>query len=174
MEEYRIQPPRLGHIPQLAQLCRETFAEAYKVTLPPDELQVYLDDTFAETRLAEEISNSSMLYRIVLDEDERVRAYIKFQLGQAPDCVAMKNGVELQRFYVALGMVGRGLGGRLLAQGEQLVFERGHDGIWLKVWDGNRQAQRMYAKRGYDVRGEVMYPVGRIERRVLVMARGFG
>jgi GNAT superfamily N-acetyltransferase len=169
-----LQVPEPEHLPSLARLCRQTFAEAYRVTLPKEELEQYLRDTFSERRLAAEIRDPAMLYRILVDDGNMVRAYIKFQQSEAPEWINMANAIELQRFYVDLEVMGRGIGGRLLEQGEQLVRQQGHDGIWLKVWDGNQQAQRIYARRGYQVRGEVMYPVGQVERRVLVMARSFG
>jgi len=163
--------PEKRHVAELAEFCQKTFTDAYRVTLPEKELQTYVEQTFAAERLRAEIQSPLCCYRLAVNPDGRICAYIKCIPSPSPSCVTGRGLVELQRFYVGPGCTGKGTGGRLLTSGEQAMAEKGYATIWLRVWEGNLQAQQMYLKRSYTFCGEEMYRVGREARKVLLMSK---
>ena len=43
--------------------------------------------------------------------------------------------------------------------------------LWIGVWSENLGAQRFYARRGFGIVGEYIFPVGRARDREFIMRR---
>jgi len=67
--------------------------------------------------------------------------------------LTMWRWLMIDGLWIAEGLRGRGLGGRVLAMAEALAFERGCKGSWLGTFDF--QARRFYERHGYRVFAEL-------------------
>ena len=83
----------------------------------------------------------------------------------------MMGQIELQRLYVSDRFRGKGIGKLLSEYGKFISQQNGFKVLWLRVWDGNSAAQKVYLKWGYSFCGEEAYKVGREERKVLIMLK---
>jgi ribosomal protein S18 acetylase RimI-like enzyme len=163
--------PDVSHAEELAALGRQTFIDAYRVTLPEQELLAYVEDAFSVGRIRQEIETSHADYLISLSSRKEICGYIKFVYSRLPLCVTAQQPVELQRLYVKDGFLGKRVGSLLLSHGEELVAAKKYSTVWLRVWEGNKRAQQMYLNRKYSFCGDEMYQVGSEERKVLVMLK---
>ena len=64
-----------------------------------------------------------------------------------------------------------GVAGLLSGYGESISQQKGFKVVWLRVWDGNSIAQKIYLKWGYTFCGEELYRVGKEKRKVLIMMK---
>ena len=67
--------------------------------------------------------------------------------------LTMWRWLMIDGLWVAEGLRGRGLGGRVLAMAEALAFERGCKGSWLGTF--GFQARQFYERHGYRVFAEL-------------------
>ena len=79
---------------------------------------------------------------------------------------------ELKRLYLLRRARGGRTGERLLLEALGWLERQGRRRIWLGVWSGNLAAQRFYARHGFEMVGEHVFPVGRVQDREFAMRRG--
>lgn len=96
--------------------------------------------------------------------------YAHLRPGRAP-AVEGADPVELVRIYVEHHLTGSGYGGRLLQAAIDVARHRGHDTLWLGVWERNLAAQRFYARWGFTEVGEVRFVLGRDIQTDHIMSR---
>ncbi|WP_319507732.1 GNAT family N-acetyltransferase [uncultured Methanolobus sp.] len=167
----RVEQADLSHVSFLSEFGKESFMEAYKVTLPIEELRAYVDDAFSKKLIKNEMESSEALYLICKNAAGEICGYAKFLNSEVPDCVADNNVIELQRLYVKNVSKGKGVGKLLSGNGESIFKKKGFNIVWLRVWDGNVAAQNVYMKWGYIFCGKDWYKVGKEKRKVLVMMK---
>ncbi|WP_445475411.1 GNAT family N-acetyltransferase [Methanococcoides methylutens] len=161
----------LSHVNFLSDFGKGSFIDAYKLTLPIEELRAYVDEAFSEELIRHEIESSEALYLICRNAKSIMCGYAKFVNSEIPDCVVDYEAIELQRLYVRNEYRGNGVGGLLYRYGESLSQQNGSGVVWLHVWDGNTIARKIYLKWGFTICGEGTYKVGREERKVLIMMK---
>src|SRR5690606_20513156 len=86
-----------------------------------------------------------------------------------PD-VAAGDG-ELKRLYLLKAYQGAGWGGRMFDTAMDWLQGNGAGALWIGVWSENFGAQRFYARRGFEIVGEYLFPVGRVRDREFIMRR---
>jgi len=100
---------------------------------------------------------------------DELAGYAKLCDGDVPSVVSASRAIELERLYLASQWFGTGVALSLLDACVGEAHQRGHDVMWLDVWDANTRAQAFYRKHGFDVVGERPYDVGTITQRHLLM-----
>ena len=75
-----------------------------------------------------------------------------------PD-VAPDDG-EIQRLYILQGHQGGGRGTALLTTALDWLERDGPRTLWIGVWSENYQAQRFYARHGFEIVGDYSFMVG--------------
>jgi GNAT superfamily N-acetyltransferase len=76
----------------------------------------------------------------------------------------------LARLYVDRPFLGARVGAALLARCVDIARERGHDVLWLGVWEHNTRAIAFYARWGFTTVGEMIFSLGGDPQRDQVMA----
>ena len=153
----------------LVDFGRRSFSDAYKETLPLNDLEEYTKGAFSKSNITAEINDSSVTYFVCSDLKSNLCGYSKLILSLPPACINPDRTIELQRLYVDENYIGRGIGKLLSMHAESHAKNRGFHGIWLRVWDGNVIAQRKYLNWNYSVVGNERYQVGGSTRTVILM-----
>ncbi|WMW22831.1 GNAT family N-acetyltransferase [Methanolobus mangrovi] len=166
-----VEQANLSHVSFLSEFGKESFIDAYKLTLPMEELRAYVDGAFSEKLIKREMESSEALYLICKNSKGVICGYAKILNSEVPDCVTDNKAIELQRLYVKNESRGKGVGGILFENGEAISKQKGFNVVWLRVWDGNTAAQNIYVKWGYTFCGKEWYEVGKEKRKVLVMMK---
>lgn len=85
----------------------------------------------------------------------------------------MTAGDEVEQVFVDPDRHGTGVAAPLLAAGERLVAEAGHDVAWLAVVTGNARARRFYEKHGWADDGDLPYEVTALGERFVSPCRRY-
>lgn len=171
-EQFTIGMAQASDVEFLASFGRQSFIDAYKSTLPLEELEIYTNEAFGKESIREEIEYSKALYFICQDSQFHPCGYLKLlPASLPPKCIVPGASIELQRLYVDKNYRARGAGRLLALHGEANALKRGFRTIWLRVWDQNVVAQKMYLKWKYTVQGAEKYQVGHEERDVVIMSK---
>ncbi|MBP2031069.1 GNAT superfamily N-acetyltransferase [Methanohalophilus levihalophilus] len=171
ISQFNLIPANDSHVSFLSTFGKKSFVDAYKITLPEEELEDYVDIAFSREQIEHEIEKSNAFYFLCDHKKDGLCGYVKFICSKIPECVSSDNAIELKRLYVMDKYKGAGVGSLLSGCGESICQEHGFTALWLRVWDGNIAAQKIYLHWGYKFCGEETYEVGREKRRVLLMVK---
>ena len=81
--------------------------------------------------------------------------------------------LELKQLYTAPDATGRGIGGALMEWAMAEFAARGADEVQISVWSGNHDAQRFYARYGFEKVADITFRVGEQLDEEFLMARMF-
>jgi diamine N-acetyltransferase len=164
-----IRPATLDDRAVLAELARRTFLAAFASDNDTDDLEQYVDEAFSETRIAEQLADPDATFLLIEEVPTGGRSgpgaaaspvgYVHVRPGTTP-AVEGADPVELVRIYVEHHLTGAGFGSRLMQAAIDEARRRGHDTMWLGVWEYNLAAQRFYARWGFREVGEVRFVLG--------------
>jgi len=143
----------------LSVLATVTFYEAYFEQDSPQDLANYLYESFAPEQIGTELADPHTAFFIAFRNGKAV-GYAKLLDNSTADGVEGERPVELKRIYLVERTWGTGIGERLLAHCEATAKERGHDVVWLGVWQENRRGQSFYRKQGFTKVGTITFPYG--------------
>lgn len=132
-----------------ARIARDTFYDSYAALSDPAMMAVHLHRNFSESIQRAELLDQANTVLVARDAESRWVGFAALRLAERPDCVRGANPLQLARIYAAKEWHGRGAGPFLLASALSHARERGHDAVWLQVWERNLRAQRFYAKHGF-------------------------
>jgi GNAT superfamily N-acetyltransferase len=154
----------------LADLGRRTFSDKFAHLYPPDDLADYLRTAYSPADIAGDCADpAKALWLAEADGEPIGYAYVgpcTLPHPQVtPDCG------ELKRIYVLQSHQGGGLGSRLLALSLGWLEAAGAPHLWLGVYSGNLEAQRLYARHGFEKVGEYDFPVGKTLDREFILRR---
>lgn len=154
----------------LSAFARRIFAATFGADNTPDDLALYLAESFLEAQQHAEIVAADR--RCLLLEVEGVlAAYALLHVGEPQALVPSTHPVELQRFYVDEPWHGRGIAPAFMSAVCAAAQEAGGDVLWLGVWERNPRAIRFYEKQGFRDVGAQVFVLGTDTQTDRVMAR---
>lgn len=154
----------------LAAMGERTFVAAFGAANTADDMAAYLGATYGTEHQAAELADPGVELLVVELAGEPV-GYAKLIVGSRGSGVVAERPLEIQRIYTDLPFIGRGVGGFLMAEILRRAAARGHDVVWLAVWEQNPAARRFYERWGFRLVGEQPFVLGRDVQHDLVMAR---
>lgn len=159
----------------LAKLGRETFHDAFAdhPAMPTEELSRYLDTAFSPTQLSDELANENSLFMLAEAAGETA-GYAMLETNNDSPNVSARNPIKLRRLFSRQKFIGSGVGSSLLDRCLKESTERGHDAMWLIVWEHNLHAQAFYEKWGFKSCGFVDVRFGEVVFSDVVMQRELG
>ena len=160
-----------SYVDYLSDFGSRSFIYAYQCTLPVEALRKYIKVAFAAPAIRKEIQAALATYFICQNSELNPCGYAKLIKSQPPQCVSSDNCIELQRLYVDSNFRGHGVGNLLELQAEAYARSRSVGTIWLRVWEGNVVAEKIYRHWGFEIVGDERYQVGDEQRTVLVMRK---
>ncbi len=147
-------------VPALAALGRKTFSDKFAHLYRPQDLADYLEDCHSHTAYRAYLADPENLIRVAEAEDRSLAAYLLCSPLTLPAGDPKPGAVELKRVYVDASLQGRGLGSRFIDEALAWARAKGAPEMYLSVYSGNVEAQRLYARRGWEKVGEFLFPVG--------------
>ncbi|KZV74126.1 acyl-CoA N-acyltransferase [Peniophora sp. CONT] len=174
-------PPKAPHIRAasaadavaISQLGAHVFSVTFGHSVPPHELQAFLDKDYSTAAITADLENPSKDTIVATDDDGNdIIAFAILTRGTSEPCLDdVPNKVELQRIYVHPHAHGKGLGGTLAQALEEMAREQGFANIWLGVWEENHAAQKAYEKWGYRRVGSHDFVIGSVVQTDYIMLK---
>lgn len=168
-------------IPQIAALGSHVFSITFGHSVPPHELQAYLDESYSLSATEAELSNPSKEMIVAVDRsspkagsesEARIVGFALLRRGSREPCIEhLPNTVELQRIYVHPDCHGKGVGRLLADRLEDMAREQGFEYMWLGVWEENHKAMKVYAKLGYERVGDHDFVIGGVVQTDHIMVK---
>lgn len=147
-EEINLVRVKLSRLHELKKISEQTFLETYSDKISRENIAIYLAESYAEARLAEEIRHPESEFFFV-ELNHQVIGYLKLNRGQAQTELQNENGLEIERIYISGLFQGRKIGQLLMAKAISLARENKLDYVWLGVWEQNPKAIGFYEKNGF-------------------------
>lgn len=127
--------------------------------------------TFGAAQQARELSEAQAVVWVAEPSGAGMVGYAQLAPTAAPACIVAAHPIELQRLYVDATWHGAGVGAALLEASFTSARERGHDLLWLGVWEKNPRARAFYARHGFRTVGSHLFQLGSDAQTDLLLAR---
>lgn len=157
--ELRIEPGNAADAPEVAALGARAFYEAFTHVTQPSDMQAFLAETYAPSRLAEEMADPARVF-LLAHVGDALAGFAQMRQGRADAAVRGPAPVELQRLYVDARWHGAGVAQALTREALAWAAGAGYKTLWLGVWERNARAMRFYRKLGMEVCGSHIFRVG--------------
>ncbi|MGY0505438.1 GNAT family N-acetyltransferase [Luteimonas sp. e5] len=158
----------------LSLISRDTFVETFGHQYRDEDLQRYLDETYAPQRYVDALEQQGCAAWLLKDAEGQVQGYAFVGPCGLPHADVQAGDMELKRLYLRRAAQNGGAGTRLFNEAEGWMRRNGPRAIWIGVWSGNHGAQRFYARHGYRKVGEYLYPVGEARDLEFILRRDIG
>ena len=155
-------------LPELQEIGRATFIEAFGAANAPNNMEKYLNEKFSLEALATELANPESLF-FFAESDGETLGYLKVNFGAAQTEPLSGRSLEIERIYVLADYYGQGVAKLLFNQALDIAGEKAKDVIWLGVWEENPRAIRFYEKNGFKEFGRHKFMLGDDEQIDIMM-----
>lgn len=150
-------------VPSITSLGSSVFAASFGYSLPPSDLEDYLNTAYSPSSIASDLSspNIDVIVAVSPENDDQVLGFSQLTQGTIEPCVkGSEKPIELQRLYVSQECHGKGVARALVEKVEEMARKRGFKTMWLGVWEENFKAQKVYGKFGFVRVGEHDFKMG--------------
>lgn len=142
-----------GDLAAVRDITWETWVATYASFIPMEDLRGYLDEHYSIEALAKlKMSTFRGLLAIV---DDVPAGYAKVKYNE------QDKRCYLSSLYILPSFQGRGIGGKLLTDGEEFARTFGVKDIWLGVMVQNTAALAWYRKLGFEFVEEAPFTMGK-------------
>ena len=143
----------------LAELGARTFQDTFAAYNRSEDMEAYLASHYSPTLQEQQIQNPKCSF--LLAEVAGTPAGFAL-LHEAPleQGVPGRRPLQVERLYVDRPFQGAGVGAALLRCCIEEARARGHDVLWLCVWERNFRARAFYARWGFVEVGETTFVLG--------------
>ncbi|KAK5062882.1 hypothetical protein LTR84_004957 [Exophiala bonariae] len=156
----------------IASLGSHVFSTTFGYSVPPHELQAYLDEAYSIPATSQDVKDPNKDMIVATTPDNTVIGFALLTRGTSEPCIVhLENTVEFQRIYVHPDYHGLGVGKILASRIEAMAKEQGFKHIWLGVWEENLKAQKVYEKLGYVKVGEHDFTIGEVVQTDNIMVK---
>lgn len=157
-----------------ATVSAETFYEAYASTADPANIALHIAREFGERQQRGELEDPDTTVLAAREPSGDWAGFTTLHAHRSADGVVAERPIEIVRFYVRGRWHGRGAAKRLMDAALRFAAARGHDTLWLQVWEENNRARRFYEKCGLREVGTKPFLFGEVLERDIVYARALG
>lgn len=154
----------------LARVGAQTFADTFAADNTPDDMAAYLAESFNPAKQATELADPNVIF-LIAEIAGKVAGFAQLHANVRLTDVGGDKPIELARIYTTQEWIGRGVGAALMQASIAEARTRGHDVIWLGVWERNARAQAFYRKWGFAQVGTHTFQLGSDPQTDWVMAR---
>ena len=143
----------------LSSLATATFVETFGHLYEREDLQAFLDDSYAMEKQATILGHPDYAVWLLEADGRPVGHCAAGPCGLPHPDVAPGDG-ELKRLYVLREAQNGGWGGKLFETALDWLLRDGPRRLWIGVWSENLGAQRFYGRYDFTRVGEYIFPVG--------------
>ena len=143
-------PVKVSDIEQLARISKTTFIESHGHCASNADVQDYVDRSFRETVLLDELQEKQDHFYFIKKNDQ-IAGYSKIIMNTSYPSINLKPVAKFERLYLLEKFHGLGLGEKLFSHNLQLARSHSQQALWLFVWVENHQAIRFYEKHDFEI-----------------------
>lgn len=147
-----------------------TFFETFADMNTPDNMDSYLNKSFAIEKLRAELFNENSSFYFLYC-DKKLAGYLKLNEASVQTDIHDKKSLEIERIYVLKDFQGKGFGRYLMDRAISIATLRKKEYIWLGVWEKNEKAICFYKKKGFYKIGTHSFFIGDDEQTDYIMRR---
>ena len=168
MESISIKKVGIEELAALQTISRETFAQTFDAHNSPEDMQNYLNTSFATDKLKAELCNPESEFYFAKAGDT-VIGYLKVNVGSAQTELKDSNAFEIERIYVDQTYLGKKIGQLLFNKAIDLAISKKASYVWLGVWEENHHALAFYRKNGFVPFDKHLFKLGNDEQTDIMM-----
>lgn len=155
---------------ELQHIGKVTFAETFSETNTVENMQKYLEESFAIEKLEKELSDKNSEFYFAKENDQVV-GYLKVNFEGSQTEKQHENATEIERIYVLNAYHGKKVGQLLYEKALAIAQERKSNYIWLGVWEENPRAIRFYEKNGFVAFDKHIFVLGEDKQTDIMMKK---
>lgn len=144
---------------ELGAMARRSFTDTFGTLYRPEDLAVFLDQTFGEKGLPAQLSDPAFTVRVAVDGAGEIVGFAKIGPvlfpGEWP-----ATAIELHQLYVRGDQHGAGVGPALMDWAIDTARAGGRTEVILSVYVDNARAIRFYQRYGFVEIGRYVFMVG--------------
>lgn len=144
----------------LEYLGRKTFFDSQWNCAPPEDVEYFLNTSYAKEKFIEGLQNSKNNFHLIYYNGE-IAGYSNIVINCANVHVKENRVSKLDRLYLLEDFQGLKLGNTLYNFNIELSKRYNNKGVWLVVWDGNYSAIDFYKKRGFTEVGKYNFVISK-------------
>ena len=160
----------LEDIKELVDIARTTFVKTFASHNEPDNFQSYIDKSFSEKKIKEELVTPGSEFYFASLQNE-VIGYFKLNAPGAQTDHNNPYSIELERIYVREEYQNNGFGLKLMQEAIDISKRAKFKYMWLGVWEHNPGAIRFYERHGFEKFGEHGFYLGNDLQTDIMMKR---
>lgn len=168
MEQIEILKVSINDIESLQIISRDTFAQTFTEHNNPEDMEVYLNTSFAKEKLLGELNNPNAEFYFAKD-GEKVVGYLKVNTGEAQTEQKDADAFEIERIYVDAAFLGKKVGQLLFNKAIEIANAKKAAYVWLGVWEENHRALAFYKKNGFVPFDKHIFKLGNDEQTDIMM-----
>jgi len=157
--EMNIRNGNTGDAAMLSELGARTFYDTYAKDNTPENIRLYVTNSFSTEIQFNELSQPETLFLIAELDDQPV-GYAKLKMNSREESIRGTKVIEIERTYAVQEYIGRGVGKELMQACIHEARQKGCDSIWLGVWEKNPRAISFYKKWGFEEVGTHTFMLG--------------
>ena len=152
----------------VTQLGARTFRDSFAADNTPEDMEAFLASHYRPELQIAELEDPRNLY-LLADVSGVPAGFALLHDGPREPGVPGERPVNLSRLYVDRPFLGAKVGAALMLRCLEEARGRGHDVLWLGVWEHNARARAFYARWGFTEVGEMNFLLGSDLQRDLVL-----
>src|SRR5262249_16385247 len=150
------------------ELGAKTFFDTFAKDNTPENMALYLKNSFSPEIQFNELSASENIFLIVEAQYIPI-GFAQLVLDSKEDSIHGTKTMEVRRIYSVQEYIGRGVGKELMSAAIREAKQRGCDSLWLGVWEKNPRAIEFYKKWGFEEVGTHVFTLGDDPQRDFIM-----
>jgi ribosomal protein S18 acetylase RimI-like enzyme len=151
-------------------ISRTTFAQTFDEHNNPEDMQAYLNSSFSNEKLTEELNHKNSAFYFAIDNNlNTVVGYLKVNTGDAQSEKKDLNAFEIERIYVDKAYFGKKVGQLLFDKAIEIAKSKKVSYVWLGVWEENHRAHAFYTKNGFIPFDKHNFKLGNDEQSDILM-----
>ncbi len=154
----------------LTKLGITTFCETFMKDNRKEDMDKYIAEEMNLARITGELNERDNVFFLAV-YDDWVIGYAKMRTVKKPVELRNNNPVELERIYVLSQYHDKKIGLALMDHCMQYAKARGHDIVWLGVWEHNHRAVNFYKRWGFDFFGSHIFRLGDDDQTDVLMKK---
>jgi ribosomal protein S18 acetylase RimI-like enzyme len=154
----------------LAELGARTFKETFVTENTPENMAAYLASAFNPAQQGAELADPRCVF-LIAEASGVVVGYAMLRAEKVAAGVTGERPIELVRLYVSQESIGSGVGAALMQACIDEARQRGHQTLWLGVWEHNARARAFYRKWDFHEVGTQVFQLGDDPQTDSVMQR---
>lgn len=170
MTSILIHKASLEDLETIQKIGKETFLETFSEANSEEEMQRYLEESFATDRIRSELNHPDSAFFIAWEEGDPI-GYLKVNTGGAQTELQDEEALEIERIYVKSSHHGKKVGQLLYDKAIEIAKQKKKKYIWLGVWEQNHRALEFYKKNGFVEFGKHIFRLGNDEQTDLMMKK---